>query len=359
MSEENAITLSFQDRFTRAQISNKTRGDIYSILGSLLDNGALLGDSLDMLYAIYSDEGRKPTQPAAIMLNEVRAMVVDGKTFGQAIAKWVSPEESSLIAAGEKSGNLRRAFTDALYLISVRGRIWGAVGSGVVYPIILAGALVVMLKIIAYKVIPALAKTSPATSWQGAGHVTYLMSYDVQHYGLATLILTCLLVVAIVVSMPFLTGTPRYYLDKFPPWSVYRRINGGLFMLSMAVLISSGVKQAEALELLVKNATPYLRERIEAVIYGTTRGLFFGDALRDAEYDFPDKRTVLLLTILDKLDGFDVALRRFADDELGRVQEQVEATMKVFYVVMLALMGLITAIITLGSFSIQNSIGNM
>lgn len=351
--------MSFADTFNRMSVSSRTRAEIYNTLGSLLDNGALLSDSLDKLYAIYSDEGRKPTRAVAAMLYEVKGMVADGKTFAQAIEPWVSGEEAALIAAGERTGNLRAAFTDALYLISVRKRIWGAVAGGVVYPVILAIALIVMLKIIAYKVIPALSKTSPAETWEGPGHLTYLMSYFVQHYGLITLITLLVLLAVVIISLPTKTGTMRYYLDKIPPWSIYRRINGGLFMLALAVLIRSGVKQAEALELLLSNANRYMRERLEAVIYGTTKGLFLGQALLESEFDFPDRRTILLLTILDKLDGFDIALRRFADDELVRVQQQVEAAMKTFYVVMLALMGLITAIITLGSFSIQNSIGNM
>ncbi len=350
--------MSLADTFNRMSVSSRTRAEIYNVLGSLLDNGALLSDSLQKLYDIYSDEGRKPTRATAAMLYEVKGMVEDGKTFAQAIEAWVSPEEAALIAAGERTGNLRAAFKDALYLISVRSRIWGSVAGGVVYPIILAIALVVMLKIIAYKVIPALSKTSPAETWEGAGHLTYLMSYFVQHYGLVSLILTCILIAAVIVSLPIMTGTPRYYADKLPPWSIYRRINGGLFMLALAVLIRSGVKQAEALELLLSNANRYMRERLEAAIYGTTKGLFLGQALLESEFDFPDRRTILLLTILDKLDGFDVALRRFADDELVRVQKQVEASMKTFYVAMLALMGLITALITLGSFAIQNSIGN-
>ncbi|TAL63628.1 MAG: hypothetical protein EPN79_15855 [Burkholderiaceae bacterium] len=358
--------MSFADAFatwsekaTRPRVSSRARAEMYSLLGSLLDNGALLSTSLDKLYEIYSDEGRKPKRAAAVMIYEVRGLVEDGKSFSEAIEAWVSAEEAALIAAGEKSGDLRGAFTDALYLISIRSKIWGAVIGGTVYPLILVAAIAYMLNIVAYRVIPSLGKTSPPETWEGSARAMYLMSYFVQHFGLITLIALVVLLVGIVVSMPLLTGPMRYYLDKIAPWSVYRRINGALFMLALSVLIKAGVKQSDALDLLLHNANPYLAERIEALIYGTTKGLFLGTALLESDYDFPDRRTILLLAVLDKLDDFDSALRRFSEDELVRVQAQVQAAMKAFFGVMLVIMGLVTAIITLGSFAINNAIGNV
>lgn len=350
--------LSFEDRITRLQISTRTREEIYGTLGSLLDNGALLRDSLDKLYLIYSDDGRKPKRATAIMLYELRGMIDDGKSFAAAIEKWVSPQEVALIDAGERSGNLRGAFNDALFLISQRKKMSGAIWGGVIYPVVLIATLVVMLQIITYKVIPPFTKIVPAETWEGAARLMYLLSYFVEHFGLFTLITLVALLIGTMVSLPNLTGSNRYWLDKVAPWSIYRRINGGLFLLNVAVLIGSGVKLLDALELLSAHANRYLSERIDAALYGVTKGLFFGDALRDADFDFPDKRTIGLLTILDKLDGFDHALRKFAVDDLERVQTLVEMSMRLMFYGMLVINALLTAMIMMGSLWLQNQMGN-
>jgi len=346
----------FDDWFIKVQLTPEIRRRIYRTLALLLDNNVLLVDALGDMYAVMSEDGKKPKRPAAAMLYECRQVVSEGHTFSEAIRKWVSPTEAALIAAGEKSGNLRGAFADAMALIDTTRQIRKAVVGGSAYPLFLIGILCYALFIVANKLVPSLAQAAPPELWTGAARLMYLTSQFVTHFGIFAISALVVLVVAILVSLPRLRGTQRFWLDKVAPWSIYRMIVGAVTLQNIAVLIRSGIKQHDALELIADNATPYLRERIEAALHGTTKGLNLGQAFEEAEFDFPDREAVKYIRLLANRDGFDRALSNFAGEWIEISIKKVEVAMNVFFIATLLGVGACAGMIVTAGTDIQNII---
>jgi type II secretory pathway component PulF len=290
------------------------------------------------------------------MLYEVRGHVADGMSFADAMMPWCGSTEAALIRAGEKAGELPDALRDAMFLVETQSGIWGSIAANCAYPLVLVGALGYQLNIVATRIVPAFASISPADSWEGSGRIMYVLAMFATTFGIPLAIAFVLFAVASLISMPRLTGPVRYYLDKLPPWSIYRRINGSIALISIAVQIRAGVKTQEALDTIAADSNAYLRERMMAAAQGVAKGSSLGEALRDAEYDFPDRTTIRNIVGLDKLDNFDAALRKASEKELKTVLAQTNAAMTTLNGVMIALVGLATMLIVGGSFGISNSV---
>lgn len=347
---------AWQEKLTHMLVDGKTRIAIYDGLAHHLESGQMLKDALEILYDNHSDGGARPDDAGALMLYEVRGHVADGVSFADAMAPWCGSTEAALIRAGEKAGELPGALRDAMFLVQTQTGIWGSIVMNCFYPLVLVGALGYQLKVVATRIVPSFGTIAPADTWEGAGRVMYLLATFATTFGIPLAIGFLVLAIASIASMPHLTGPVRYYLDKLPPWSIYRRVNGSIALISIAVQIRAGVRTQEALDTIAADSSAYLRERMIAAAQGVAKGSSLGEALRDSEYDFPDRTTIRNLVGLDKLDNFDVALRRASENELKTVLAQTNAAMKTLNGVMIALVGIATMLIVAGSFDISNSV---
>ena len=325
--------------YVKHSISDDQRGELYSTLVMLLENNVLLIDALNELLAVASDDGAHPNKPVALLLASLIESVSEGRSFAASIRPWVSAFEAEIIAAGERSGNLGDAFTDALSAIRVRKTLIGTVVGKALYPFVLLLLFCGLLYVVSTKLVPSLATIAPPDDWTGSAGIMYAAAQYATNFGLATAVVFVLLIVAIIASFSRLTGTVRYYLDRYPPWSVYRRIVGALMLKNVAVLIRSGVTMHDALTLLATDTTPYLRERLNAALVATTQGLNFGEALIASQFDFPDAEANKYLRVMASRQGFDRSLVRFSEQWIERTVKKVGATMNLFFIAALLLTG--------------------
>lgn len=352
---------SFETFVIRLQFGASARIEFYEAMMLLMENGVLLNDALKEMYKVASDEGRKPKNPRAIILHDCMMGVAEGRPLSKALSAWVSPEECSLLAAGEKSGRLvddkdgLGAFSQAIKVITAKRQIIGAVALATVYPTVLGVLSVVLLNMVATKLVPKLAKTTNPEHWEGPAALLYGISKFVTGYGKPSLIALLLLLAVIFSTLPYLRGSLRVYLDKIPPWSVYRMLHGSTFMLNLAVLLQSGIQIQAALALLAETAKPWLRERIDAAKYGIGIGGSLGVALHRAGYDFPDKKAVQYLMILSSREGFERAIGRFGDRWLDISIKNIQSLAKVMLAVGVLAIGGLMLIVIAGAGGIEDA----
>lgn len=353
---------AFDNFVIRLQFGAGARIEFYEAMTLLMENGVLLNDALKEMYKVASDEGRKPKNPRAIVLYDCMMGVAEGRPLSKVLANWVSPEECSLISAGEKSGRLvddkdgPGAFSQAIKVITAKRDIMGAISMATVYPTVLGALSVVLLNMVSTKLVPKLAKSANPENWEGAAALLYAIAQFVTGYGKPALAALLLVVAAIFGSLPYLRGDIRFYLDKVPPWSVYRMLHGSTFLLNVAVLLQAGIKLQDALGLLSETAKPWLRERIEAAKYGIGIGGSLGVALSKAGYDFPDRKAVQYLMILSNRQGFETAIGRFGDRWLKESIRNIQSTAKVALATGILLIGGLMMIVVAGAGGIQDAI---
>ncbi len=338
----------------RMQFNASARVEFYETLSLLIENRVLLNDALREISKIASANGKHPKHPQALVSHDCMQSVAEGQPLSLALKKWTNVQETALLAAGEKTGNLRQAFDDLIRLINARQQIKTAVLSAALYPAVLIGLACVLLNTVANQLVPKLVKTTDPQTWQGAAALLYQMAQFVTAYGKFTLAITLTFVLAIFITLPYLRGALRIFLDQIPPWSIYRMLHGATFLISLANLLRARIKLQDALLLLAAHAKPWLKERIEAALYGARIGANFGEALSRTGYAFPDKKAIQYLMILANQDGFDEAMSRFAQRWLQQSIQRIQAVAKAALACGVLAIGVLMLIVIAGASGIQD-----
>src|SRR5260363_335351 len=167
----------------RLQFGARARIEFYETLSLLLENHVLLHDALKEMVVIASEENKKPNNPRAILIHDCLMLISEGQPLSKALAKWTNDQEASLIAAGEKSGRMKKAFEDAIKVITAKRSILSAALGATVYPAVLFALACGLLHMVANQLVPKLAKVTDPKSWEGAAKLLYRMAQFVTGYG--------------------------------------------------------------------------------------------------------------------------------------------------------------------------------
>lgn len=350
----------------RLRFGGAARIEIYELLSLLLENRVLLIDALREIRDVLNDAGegdkaRGGTDVDDVKLRNIRAEAVhswilhlksgdaSGFPLSRAVASWVPAEESALIQAGEATGNLVRALKDCVEGIVGKGAMLGAVVKGTAYPLaLLVGAYFVM-RIFATKVVPKFAQQTDPELWEGPARFLYLEVQAFNNFAIPVAITATISLIVIVVSLPYYRGPGRVFVDRWlPPWNIYKVIQGATFLKNVAVQTRAGIKLFDSVSGMMALASPWLRERLQAAMYGIEQGQNLGEALHNADYEFPDKRSVQILRVLASRDGFDETLYNFAQRWQAQTVKRVEQAARVFLMVGIITMGGVAASAFLG-----------
>jgi type II secretory pathway component PulF len=345
--------------WAKLQLTSNARLRLYRKIGKMLANGLPLLRVLDELELRASSDGRKPHEAEAIVLADWRRVVQNGGMLAEGMEWWIPYAEQMIILAGEQSGRLELALESVAGVVTAGRKIRSAVIGGLAYPAGVFCMVVAYLYIFGVKVIPQFARIVDPSHWQGAARSMYVMSMVVQQWMLPSVVLIVALIAAFWFSLSRWQRGPRIFLDRVPPYSIYRLINGCGFLVAFASLQSSGYTVEKALSKLAEKASPWLRVRIEDTIFGVRSGLNAGEALKSSGYRFPSKDIVDDLCIYAEYNGFDAALRTLADEWMEEGVTAVSAQMRKLNGVAIGVLSAVIGWLVTGFFGIQQAIATM
>ncbi|WP_181098552.1 type II secretion system F family protein [Xanthomonas arboricola] len=325
------------------------REDIYSMLGLMLNNGKMLGESLQYLQSIQGkDLGVKA---ARVMLQTVSNQVEDGVEFGRAMAEWVSPEEAALLDVGERSGALDAACGEAIANVRLKKQLVNDTLQGAMKPAFLGAGVLGLLWMIATMLGPMFESMLQGKDAEGAIGFLIVLSQIFQAVGLYVGIAIAAFVCWTIHMLPRLTGRWRLRFERIPRWTgygiiwqVYRDVQGALWLKNLVTLGRAGLNHEEALAVLNQSATPYLKERNAAVSRGLTAGLGLGGSLADSGLSFPSERAIRLLQKIDEMTGADKSLEDFSSRWVDRIVRELQKSMNVL--VAIAMLGAAVMVVT-------------
>lgn len=347
---------AFEVSLAKFSMNGKVRLRLYRKIAGLLSNGVSLQAALDVLYDQASKGGKKKGDPVAIGIDSWRQTYRNGRPFGQALAGWAPLSERMLVEAGETGSRLDEALMNVIKLAESDAAIKGALVGGLSYPGVLLTMLGGMLYLFGVQVIPNFEQLLPKDQWTGLAYGMALMSTFAQDYLIPTAIGLVVFVVVFSISAPKWTGRIRVFFDKIPPWSIYRLVQGGGFLMAVAALVGIGVSVPEVLRKLRRNANPWMRERIDDALRHVNSGANLGDALYRGGYGFPDQEVVEDLRIYASLSSFDESLKAVSNEWLETGVDKIKAQAKVLNTVAILLIGITIMTLLGGLFALQQQI---
>ena len=342
--------------WAKVQFTGSARLRLYRKVAKMLQNGLPLLKILEDLRERATNNGKDPNAPMAIVLDDCRRMVQNGRMFSEGLAQWVPKTEQMIIMAGEQSGRLQVTLSAVIDVVLAGRKIKGVIIGGISYPIAIFSLIILYMYVFGTRVIPQFTKLVNPDTWHGAARSLYVMSLVVQDWTLYIVVGVALFVGLLMASMPRWRGNLRVFFDRFAPFSIYRLIVGSGFLTAFSALQFAGITVEKSLARLSELAQPWLRERLEGALLGVKSGLNCGEALRNAGYGFPSPEVVDDLCVYAEYKGFADALKILSEEWMEEGVEAVAVQMKIFNGFAIVALAVVIGWLITGFFGIQQEI---
>lgn len=304
------------------------RREIYDSFGQYLLDGVSAEDTFIRLIDSYTRRGKKPSNPVAKILKECSENLSAGDTLAQSFRDWLPEQELSIIESCDNAGKTAEGFANARTIAEGTARILSAVRSSAMitsYMIFLALGIISLFCIL---LVPVLRQSIPLTQWSGFQLAIYYVYIGVTDYYWIILSAMAIFFYLVSKSIPSWTGHLRFHADKFPPYSVYRRLQGATFIMNVNAMLSVGISMEETIRKMYTSCrSDWLAERLEAVMIAIESGeQNLGMALDVTGYEFPGEDAIVKMQSLFETSKPGASLSRFASRWLDKTITDVEKT---------------------------------
>lgn len=355
LANPGEIWYRFSSWWLRGQFREREKRDFFRTMKLMLDGNVQMLTALSEIYRAYSEDGKKRRNIVAIVASDCFMQVKAGHTLGTAMRRWLADDESSLLEAGTSSGDVAGAFDRLLRIVKAKGQAKKAVASAVTYPLVLLVQCGYILNQVSTTLVPKMLRGKSPDSLEGPALLLKSIADFVTNYGAVSIVVGGIVLLAAFASLPIMTGTLRFYLDKVPPWSLYRMMYGSTFFLNVGVQMSAGIKLTTILTEAAERANPWLRERLEAALFGVSNGMTLGDALAAAEYDFPDRQAVYFLRAITSQKGAEENIEKFGEEWLEEGVVKLQRIAKVMLAAGIILNGMLILLVLVGASSLSDA----
>lgn len=337
------------------QFSNKVRLKLYRKIASLMKNRFSLMDALDMLHDGASNGGKNPGEPLAIAIAAWGKALNNGKTFSDALKGWAPDRERLMLSVGDVS-DLESALLNLIKVTEGSTKMIRPIVGAIAYPSFLLMMAVLIIYAIGVYMVPPMIDAAPGVRWRGLARDLVDLSGWIKDNWLFAFASLPITMAIIYFTIGIWTGKIRAIFDNIPPWSLYKVFTGISWLLALSALVKGGTPVSTALRALRRDASRYLKERIDKTLVFVNNGDNLGQALGKTHLDFPDKEIIGDLKIYSELDNFEEALDNLANDWLEESVYMIEEKAGILNMVALLSIGAVIAWAVMGTFEMQDQI---
>lgn len=343
---------SFSKSMLKFRFGLKKRISLYERLDAYLEAGIDVVKSLTSIRDRYAKSKDFRAKILTFLIEDMGR----GYKLEAAIKPWVPSNEHMLIAAGERGKGLSSGLKEATTMSMASARTKSVIIGGTMYPIVLTALLIGMLMIFQTKQAPVFVSLMQLELWPASAQTLYNISFFVTNY--LWLVVAILVSLSIVVSMTMgrWRGRVRAVFDHLPPWSIYRSYQASSFLIGLSSLMSAGIPSYDALRMMHRNGSPWLKDHLEKMMAkmrmgGANQGEALDTGLLDKELsgDVQD---------YSKLGSFMKAVHTLGSRSLESGVKAIESKMNVVRTLMLFLVAMTVAWIYLTSYLLQGQIAD-
>lgn len=292
------------------------------MISDLLDSGMELNRALPLVADINGSGNRKLQDILARLRAALRT-----DSFARSIARYV-PESEAMLFSRFGSASDASIFRAAARLSSVDEKIAKAVRQALMWPAFLFLLVFVLLYTLGSNLFPTMATLAPVSDWPPASRlvaVTAIWIANNVHIVAASIL-------AAGATWKWVernhTGAGRAWLDRIPPFSLYRLRAGATFTFVLIENARVGHEINRAFLLNLANSLPpYSRSRILAIAEWSDR-TNIGSAAIAAGHGFPDPELNAVLRAYAGQTDWVPRFSRYANTWLDRLEEKVETMVK-------------------------------
>lgn len=216
----------------------------------------------------------------SVFLQHIEESINEGCKFSEAIVGWATPNEILIISSGETSGEDVESLRQCVSLMEKLINMKKTIVSASIYPSILMIALFAIIYGFANFMVPILKDFSDPETWPEAAQMLAKFTTWVSTNIFFVIMFFIGLFYLISFSLPRLRGSIRdKFLDKIPPYSLYREIQSGLFLVSLSTLMQSGVSFKKSLAFIEEGSPIYLKDKVSEILEKVENGQNEGESM--------------------------------------------------------------------------------
>ena len=335
--------------------SNKTRLKLYRKIASLMRNRFSLMDALDMLHDGASNGGKNPGEPLAIAIAAWGRSLNNGNAFSEALKGWAPDRERLMLSVGDVS-DLEGALLNLIKVTEGSTKMIRPIVGAISYPSFLMMMAILIIYAIGVYMVPPMIDAAPNVRWRGLAKNLVDLSDWIKNNWIIAFASLPILMAVIYFTISIWTGKIRAVFDNIPPWSLYKTFVGISWLLALSALVKGGTPVSTAMRALRRDASRYLKERIDKTMVFINNGDNLGQALAKTGLGFPDKEIIDDLKIYSELDNFEEALDDLANEWLEESVYTIEEKAGLLNMVALLSIGAVIAWAVMGTFDMQDQI---
>lgn len=334
------------------------RARLYERIAGQVVYGASVLDSTQRLAVRAFKRGGQSDPEGMILARVSGAMRASGTTFASAMRQWIPPEEYALLDAAEEAGRIAEALHIAARLDRMRRTMVKEVIGGMINPLILFAVLYGLLWFLGGSVMGPVIKIAQHVHLSALGASVVAMGKMTRSWVfLFSPLFFVVFIVVSVWSLPRWTGRVRRIFDHLPPWSIYRYMQGAIWLSSYAALVGAGMAERDALSRLIQGGVPWVVERLRKMRYNMLAGLSSGHALDATGDQFPDPDTIDDMAILADYPDFAQNLSNLSERSIELSRTRIRASTGLIVAFANIAINLVIILVVVGIADILNMMG--
>lgn len=288
-------------RIRHMQFGNKAQLAFLEDFYLLVNDGIPANRAIEMMAQVTTGLTREVALSIAQKISE-------GQPLAEGMRDWFAVNVIEIIRVGEAGGALNQTIKSAINTMSQRSGALSAFISAISYPLIvmiMACGVIVYLDTSVFVQFKAI---KPVDQWPQAGRDLLNVANFIENWWWLAILFVVAIAIALRVAMNNYTGEFRPLLDRFPPFSLYRRFVAARFMETLGLLVANGVVFKNAIKVMLYQANPYLASHLVSMehLLGMGRGNV-ADVLSTGLIDEAD---VMRLRVMAEVKGFEHGLIR-------------------------------------------------
>ena len=345
---------SLEAKFARFmfRVNGSTRMGLWEKLATLIGTGVPILQALDSIL-IFRKKMFGRSDPVCLAIEDWMISLRSGLRFSDATEGWINDSERILLAAGEESGHLDGSLRSAVTLLEAGSDIRDAIIGGLAYPAFLSLIAFGVMYLFGFKIIPSFSQTVGADKWTGMAAAMVVASGFIRDWLWLLAVLIVASIAIFFASLPHWNGRYRTVLDRYPPYAIYRIVQGSTWLIAFSAMVEAGIKTEKSLEQMSQNSNRWMKARMQACLGGMRNGENVGQALANSGYGFPDPEIIGDLEVYSRLKGFNEALSILGSRWLKEGVKRIQSRMKVVFGVCLLLVASIVAFMVGGMIAMQ------
>jgi type II secretory pathway component PulF len=272
-----------------------------------------------------------------------------GQALSEAMRGTVPALDTMLLAAAERSGDLAEGMEFLARTVDSIDRMRRGLFGALAQPLCLGLMFIGMLVGFSTFMVPTLAAVIPPDRWPPVGRALYRVANVVTDVGPYAGALMLGLVSAFLWSLPHWVGGVRAWCDRHVVfYALYRDYQGATFIVALAALLQAQVPIAQALKILSRNGSAWMRWNIHKVLARMERARDTAELAAALDSGLLSRHLADMIDDYSDRSQFDAALKKIGFGAMDKVTESVLKTAARLKALAIVLLGATLAFMLLG-----------